>query len=282
MDPKPSSGMLLAPSHGSSARAVYAPAARAFPPLDETIVKPETREEIVRGRRMLAQPALEPHADQHFKLDYILGAHVKPEYVGSSDLLTRPAEGSNFATDTCIRRAGTDPATRKRYLEEVSFEIVNEQSLSDITERAEDLVARGVRRVFAIFVKEGRIAEWKGAWDTLAANGTIRDRVLARPLHVQELLDAAEASNAVARGLLAQNNAVLVAANAESMERGIEMGREQGLVEGEKKGLREAIERMCGALGIELTPPRRAHVSALDAAALGTLLAHIGAERRWP
>jgi hypothetical protein len=128
--------------------------------------------------------------------------------------------------------------------------------------------------VFAIFVKEQRIAEWKGAWTALGPNGTIRDPVLARPLHVRELLDAAEASNAVARALLAQQNPVLVAVQAESRERGVEVGVE--------RGLREGIEAMCEAFSIEITPARRAHLSALDATALRALLAEIRGERRWP
>jgi hypothetical protein len=37
----------------------------------------------------------------------------------------------------------------RRYLEEVTFEIINEQSMKDIRDKAEDLTARGVRRVFA-------------------------------------------------------------------------------------------------------------------------------------
>ena len=56
------------------------------------------------------------------------------------------------------------------HLEEVSFEVVHEQSTKDVTERAEDLTARGVRRIFAIFVKKREVREWsrsEGAWKTL-------------------------------------------------------------------------------------------------------------------
>jgi hypothetical protein len=54
---------------------------------------------------------------------------------------------------------GHRPATGTRYLEELAFEIVNEQSLGDITKRAGYLSARGVRRIIAIIVKLGEVRE---------------------------------------------------------------------------------------------------------------------------
>src|SRR5262249_46513123 len=131
-----------------------------FPPVDEHVVQPETREEMVRGERIYAQPALEPHGDQHFGLDYVLRGHVRDGYVGSTDLLTHVLPGSDFASDTCIRRAGKDQATGSRFLEEVAFEIVNEQPLKKVNERAEDWSRRGVRRVLGVFVKKGTVEEW--------------------------------------------------------------------------------------------------------------------------
>lgn len=294
MPSKPSGpGMLLAPPPPGAATAMQLPAAREFPPLDEPIVRPETREEIVRGRRVQAMPALPPHADLHFRLDYILGAHVEPGYVGSTDLLTREAERSNFATDTCIRKRGEDQRTGERYLEELSFEVVNEQSLADITERAQDLSARGVRRVIAIFVKKGEVHEWsadQGAWTTLDIAGSLRDPVLATPLPLRDLIAAAEADDAVARALLAKNNRVLIDAKTESWRDGLAEGRRDGLTEGrrdglaegETKGLRHGVEVACDLLGIDLTEARRAHLGTLDAAGLEALLSQIRALRRWP
>src|SRR5438552_272713 len=93
------SEILLAPPASGGAAALKLPGAPGFPPVDERLVQPETREEMVRGERIFAQPALEPHGDQHFGLDYVLGAHVRPGYVGSTDLLTRVSHGSDFATD---------------------------------------------------------------------------------------------------------------------------------------------------------------------------------------
>lgn len=275
MDPKPSSGeMWLAPPPSGSAVALRLPAAREAPALDEHVVTPETtRDQLVRGRKVVAMPSLPPHGDRHFKLDYVIGAHVKEGYVGSTDLLTRVGKKSDFATDTCVRREGVNPATNERYLEELAFEVVNEQSMRDITEQAEDLTERGVRRVVAIFVKKGRVCEWSprtGAWVPLDPDAPFADPTLARPLRVRELLDAAEADNAVVRALAEKKNPVLL-----EMVSG---GRE----EGRKAGLRQGIEAACELLAIDLTPARRAHLARLDAPALEALLHTLRTERRWP
>jgi hypothetical protein len=218
-------------------------------------------------------PARPPHADQHFTLDYVLGAHMLPGYVGATDLLTREAARSNFATDTCIRRKGDDPRTGERYLEELSFEVVNEQSLGDVTEKAQDLVARGVRRVVAIFVKKGEVHEWSpqdGAWKPLDLDESLRDPVLATPLPVRALLQATEPDDAVARALLAKDNRVLVAARTETRE------------EGHKSGLVQGLEAACDLLGIDLGEERRAQLATLDAAGLEALLTRLRIDRRWP
>ncbi len=293
MDPKPSSSavLLAPPPSGSSAAARLPPRdePEPMPSLDEHLVQAETREQIVRGRRVVAMPAHPPHADRHFRLDYILGAHVKEGYTGSTDLLTRAGPRSDFASDTCIRREGIDPRTDTRYLEELAFEVVNEQSMRDITEQAEDLTARGVRRVIAIFVKKNEVREWSPAtssWITLDAKGMLTDDTLARPIRVKDLLDAAEADNAVARALLAKNNPVLDEAKTRSRKEGRKEGHKEGHKEGRKEGRREGllagIEVACDLLGIELDEERRARMNELDATGLEALLARIRAERRFP
>jgi hypothetical protein len=297
--------MLLALPRSDSSAALRLPSAGELPSVDEHLVRPETRDELIRGRRVVAMPAKPPHADRHFQLDYVIGAHVKEGYVGSTELLTRSSESSDFATDTCIRRDGIDPTTKARYLEELAFEVVNEQTLRDVTEKAEDLSARGVRRIVAIFVKSGEACEWsaeKGGWTKLDPDGIFSDRTLARPLCVKELLNAAEADNAVARALLAKNNPVLAQrlaqglaegakkglaegekkGRAEGEKKGRTEGEKKGRAEGEKKGLRQGIEIACELLGIELTAERRAQMNELDASGLESWLAHLRAERRLP
>ena len=286
MDPKtPAGEMWLAPPPAGSAGALRLPAARERPGVDEHVVAPETREQLVRGRKVLAMPALPPHADQHFKLDYILGAHVKEGYVGSTELLTRSDVSSDFATDTCIRRRGIDPRTDSRYLEELAFEVVNEQSLRDVTEQAEELTARGVRRVVAIFVKRGEVCEWSSRsskWVKLEVEGELADPTLSRPIRVRELLDAAEADNAVARALAEKKNPVIVQLVSQGRSAGLKEGRDAGLKEGQEDGLRRGIEPLCEVLGIELTAARRAWLEEADAAALTDLMQRLRADRRWP
>ena len=237
MDRPSSHEPLRAPSHSGHAAQAYAPGAGrvSTPRLDDHLVRPEvTRDEVVRGERMVAMPSRPEHGDRHFRIDYVLGGHVSPGYTGSTDLLTRFGQKSDFATDTCIRRTGKDPATGDRYLEEVAFEVVHTQSMADLRARAEDLTARGVRRFFAILVKKGEVAEWSGKsgrFLTLDAAGEIADPTRATPVRVRALLDAAEADNGVARALLSKKNPVLEAVQEEKREEGREEGREQGALD---------------------------------------------------
>ncbi|WP_437811586.1 DUF4351 domain-containing protein [Sorangium sp. So ce1078] len=247
MDPKPTgAALLLAPAARGGAAAQFPPAEprRAqFPAVDEHLVAPEvTRDELIRGRKVVAAPALEPHAEQQVRLDFLIAPHLQPGYIGAADLITRVAEGSDFATDLSIRRAGTDPATGRRYLEELSFEIVNEQSLRDVREKAEDLVARGVRRVFAIFVKRDEVAEWsaaEGRFVPLAPDATIEDTCLVRPVPVRALLDGAAAEREVVRALERKGNAEIEAIKARERRTALDEGRRAGLDEGRRAGLDE-------------------------------------------
>ena len=312
MDPKPPVTLLLAPAAAGSAAMHLpghdggsrpqtpgseaaprgaepgaAPAVARFPSLDEHLVQSETREEMIRGRRVLAMPAHPPHADRHFGLDYVLGAHVARGYVGSTELLTRPSTGSDFATDTCIRRQGDDPATGTRYLEELAFEVVNEQSARDIREKAEDLSARGVRRVFAVFVKTGKVSAWsteRGAWHDLDLDETIEDGCLSRPLRVRALLDAAEADSAVARALADKQNPVIEGLKAETFaqgrDEGMRAGRDEGMRAGRDEGKAAAILAVLAARGIEVAEETRAQIaSCRDGAMLDRWIARAAVAR---
>jgi hypothetical protein len=180
--------------------------------LEEHLVEPETRWEVIEGARVQASPARPPHADRHFTIDYVLGASLASDYVGATDLLTRWSADDDYATDTSVRRAGIDAATGERYLEEMAFEVAYAQRRGDLEARARLLSRRGVRRIFAVFVKDGTVEEWSRAtesWQVLDADGAIEDHCLSAPLAVRALLDAAAADLAVARALIARGNPVI-------------------------------------------------------------------------
>lgn len=218
------------------------------PGVEDRLVKPEvSRDEILRGEKLVALPANFRHAHQHTRLDYVVSALVREGHLGTTDMLTRVSEGSDFATDTAVCKAGVDPQTGQRFLEELSFEIVDTQSDAEIQARAEELKARGVRRVFAIFVRESKkqVCEWrseKNAFEPLGLDDEIDDPVFVKPILVKAILDAAEADNEVARALEAKKNPVFEQRKREAFEE----GRREGEREGERRMLLRLLERRFG------------------------------------
>lgn len=278
VDPKPLSDRysLISPLPDSS-EALQPPGDRfqqqdAWPRVDDHLVTPETREEMVRGRKVVALPANPPHGERHCELNYVIRGLVAEGYVSATCLLTRLGPRSNFATDTCIRREGKDPRTGTRWLEELAFVVVSEQSIRDITERAEDLTARGVRRLVAIFVEKNEVREWspeRAEWTVLDLDATFTDPTLRHPIKVRALLDTTEAENAVARALVAKNNPVIAEIRDE--------GRREVL-----DSFRESIEQACATLDIPTDDQQRAQLRELDGPALESLHEHLLTERRWP
>ena len=272
--------MYSAPGAVGYATSMVFPGARKpdLPPVDEYVVEPETRAEMIDGRIVHVSPASPPHGDLHTRLDNIVYNHAAPGYVASSDMLTRTSERWSFAADASIRKEGTDPATGSRYLEELAFEVKHKQGWPDITARAKQLAGRGVRRVFAICVRSkkqggedivvqtGPVMEWmpgedrwtEGQWQDLDEDAVIEDPCLHRPIQVRALLDAAAADDAVVRALEARGNRVLRALS-----------------------LRESITDLCEALAVELTPARRARIETLDVEGLRALRDAIKAHHRW-
>jgi hypothetical protein len=180
-----------------------------FPPVDEHLVEPEvTRDEIIGGRRVVAFPAEAPHADQHGRLNYVLWAHVAPGYVAALGLLTRFDQDSDFASDVCVRRAGVDPQTGTRHLEELAFMVVSEEKEQVVAEKVPRMHRRGVRRIFAIFVESRQVCEWsaegQGSWEPVGLASCIEDSCLVKSLPVAALLDRAAADDAVIEALAAK------------------------------------------------------------------------------
>lgn len=257
MDEKHAAYSLKAP--GASGAATHLPGRSGFPPLDEHLVVPEiTRDEIIKGRRVVAHPAQRPHGRQHSQLDFLVRGLVAPGHETSSDLLTRMGYDSDFASDACIYKV--DPVTDARSLEELAFEVVSTQSARNVTEKAEVMHERGVRRIFAIFIrKPRRVCEWSPesrSWQVLDSDARIEDPCLVMPLAVSALLDAASADDAVAEALLVKQNPVILREVAAGEAR----GEVRGEVRGEAKGRAGAILQVLEARGIATSPAQRQEI----------------------
>ena len=256
MDPKHNAGAMLCAPHTqgvvdsspqmrSPQMAGRTERGASFPPVDQHVVKPEvTYDEMIRGRKVSAMTALFPHAKAQNGLAFLIAPHVKPGYVALTELLTRAAEDSDFGTDVCVCREGTDPETGSRYLEEISFEVVNEQTMRDVREKAEDLIRRGVRRVFAIFVKKSQACEWSkatNAFVTLDNADVLEDELFVRPIAVKALLDYRLSENEVARALDLKGNPAIESLKENARKLGVDEGRKLGVDEGLLHGRRETL-----------------------------------------
>jgi hypothetical protein len=151
-----------------------------------------------------------------------------------------------------VRKAGIDPQSGTRYLEELAFEVVSEQNERDVAEKAPQMHRRGVRRIFAIFVKgERRVCEWSPenlAWRPLDPASRIQDSCLAKPMEVAALLDAAVADDAVVEALAAKGN------------RAIRRREAAARSEGEAAGRAKSILQFLDARGIAVSPSQQEEI----------------------
>jgi hypothetical protein len=240
--------------------------------VDEQIVMPETRYEIVKGRLRYVRPSKEEHGSRHSKLSALLEAHVVEAYTAASDMLTRTSEDSDVAPDAAVYAVARDPRPGGRRLEELTFEVVSKQRLRAATEKAELLAERGVRRVFALDVKRKRALEWSRArrvWELLPPAGSINDEVFALPLPIAALVEAARVDDAVAAALLAKMNPVLERAIAQHRAE----GKAEGVAEGKAEAKAEAVLTVLAARKIPVSMKQGARIRSLhDEATLDGLL----------
>jgi Uma2 family endonuclease len=242
------------------------PRARLIP-VDERLVAPESRYEVLDGRVVYVPPADEEHASRHSKLSALLEAYAGEDHDVASDMLTRTSERDDVAPDASVFPRERRRDTGGRQLEELAFEVLSTERLGAAGEKASKLVARGVRRVFAIDVTRHRAFEWSRAlagWQILAPGTAIEDPVLAVALPIDALVHAAKADDAMARALLAKRNPVLEAALAAREARARTVGKA------------EAILAVLAARGIEPSGQQRERILATtDAAALDAWLARV-------
>jgi hypothetical protein len=219
------------------------------PAVDERLVAPETRYEIVDGAVSPVSPAHEAHGSRHSKVSALVEAHTGSEFDVASDMLTRTSEATDVAPDVSVFPYERDPETGGRQIEHLAFEVVSTESLSHAGHKAADLTGRGVRRVFAIDVERGRALEWSralGTWRLLDASGSIEDPALEVPLPIAALVRAAKADDAMASALLAKHNPVLEATRAQDRV----TARAEGLAEGTVRGKADALLVVLAARGL--------------------------------
>ncbi len=240
--------------------------------MDDRLVAPGSRAEILDGRVVMAPPADEGHAVPHAVLAYVLRAHVTSDFLVAVDLLTRTSEEADFAPDGSVYPRERVPETGGRQLDELAFEIVSEQPLGVPTTKARELARRGVRRIFCLIVKPRRLVEWSRETDgwSAAPVDRIDDRCFVRLLPASSLLDAVLADDAVTKALRAKRHPEFLAEHAAGVEEGV------------KEGLRTAVRDLCALLGIEIDAARTAAIDAMDRARLDAVRATLLANRRWP
>ena len=215
--------------------------------MDERLAASESRYEIIDGKVSYVAPADEPHGSRHSKISALLEAYAADGYDVASDMLTRTSEKGDMAPDASVFPRARDPQTGGRRLEELAFEVVATERLGHAAKKARALVARGVRRVFAIDVERRRALTWsKGTntWEILASESTIEDPALALPLPIRALVDAVRTDDAVAAALIARNNPVIFEA--------VRAGEARGEARGALRGKTEALIAILNARGLKV------------------------------
>ena len=238
------------PSSGTRRRRQALQHDAPLPAVDDRLVKPETRAEIIDGKVYFVAPAGEPHATSHLDLGAVLRAHLARGYSGAIDMLTRTSTDDDFAPDGSVFPTERDPVTGGRKLEEIAFEIASKQSLTVPTRKARKLVKRGVRRVFCIVLKKRRVLEWSretDAFQPLANDYRIDDRCFVCALPVRALLDGAQSDRAIMEALRAREDATLMTmldeAHDAGFDKGLNAGFDKGLNAGFDKGHDAGFEK---------------------------------------
>jgi Uma2 family endonuclease len=240
-------------------------------PPDARLVEPETRCEVHDGELVHVAPADEPHGTRHSKISALLEAHAAPDFDVASDMLTRTSVTSDVAPDASVFPSARDPRTGGRQLEHLAFEVVSTESLSHAGHKAAKLVARGVRRVFAIDVERPRALEWAaelGTWRELDAAGHIEDPALEVPLPINDMIHVSNTDDAVQRALIAKGNPVFEAyiakhweeAFAESFAKSFAKSFAESFAKSFAKSKAEAVLAVLAARGIAVGDAERARI----------------------
>lgn len=203
-----------------------------LPDIDDRLVEPETRYEMLDGELVYVPPAEPPQGRRCAQVATLLVAHRSVEFEVGIAALIRTSKIDDFACHLTVRPAAPDSRTGGRQLPQLAIEIASPASLAHSGRKAAKLAARGVRRVLAIDVERSCALEWSaepGAWTELDPAGHIEDPALAVPLPIAEMLHARRTDDAVARALIARRHPVLEAYFAEHRKEARAEGRVLGL-----------------------------------------------------
>lgn len=239
----------------------------AFPDVDERLVMPETRFEIIDGEVEYVPPSDEPHGTRHSKISALLEAYAARGYDVASDMLTRTSLKGDMAPDASVFPAARDPRTGGRQIEELAFEVLSTERLGHAAKKARALMDRGVRQVFAIDVERKRALVWSSAtnaWKILPLDGAIEDRALALPLPLRALVDAVSSDDAVAQALLVKKNPVITTALDGAKLEGRAEGRLEGERKGERKGEIRALLAVLAARGLKVRKKQEKQIRATE------------------
>jgi hypothetical protein len=269
MTPPRSAPVLFAP--GASTHAAYAPGREQhLPAVDERLVAPESRAEIVDGVVYRTMGSNQPHGTRHFAAAHVFAGALADGYEGAVDMLTRADEDTDAAPDISVFPEGEDEVTGGRKLEEITFEVLDTERMSHATKKVEKLAARGVRRLFAIRVAERKVYEWDrahGDWTEFAEGDSITDVCFRVPVPVAAFVDRVLANDTVAEALLKSKNRVLMRALEEKQRAGERKGKREGRREGEREGVllarRAALLTLLSARSV-LSEAQRTRVAACD------------------
>ena len=238
-----------------------------LPDVDDRLAAPGTPYEVHDGELVAVSPADEAHASRHSKIQAIIEMHVAVEFDVACDMLTRLTKVDDKAPDVSVFPIARDPNGR-RQIEQLAFEVVSTQDLGRAGTKAAQLVARGVRRVFAIDVERSRALEWSaalGTWSMLDPAGHIEDTALDVPVSIDALVHAAKADDAVARATR----------QAQPGVRGSRRGaRGKGPRQGKAEGLAKAVLAVLAARNVVVEDVARACI--LDEQDLGQLEYWVG------
>jgi Uma2 family endonuclease len=252
-----------------------------LPDVDERLVMPETRFEVLDGKVELVAPSDELHGSRHSKISALLEAYAASGYDVASDMLTRTSAKNDLAPDASVFPSARDPGTGGRQLEELAFEVLSTERVGHAAKKARALTERGVRRVFAIDVERKRALVWSTTtnnWQMLPLDSAIDDQALALPLPLRALVEAISSDDAVAQALLAKKNPVIATALARAERKGKAEGRRAGQAEGRREGertgaIKGAIKTLLAVLAARGLDVRKKHEKQIRSTAEEAVLA---------